>query len=908
LGNGGGLLGAYFKDLEYATEPWRKYWRKLEKCRQESLYWQQAKRGPTTENIRRWREKLNKAQEGETVGSEHEEKMAKQRLQLLLDQENLKWKQRAKADWLQGGDRNTKYYHACANYRKKSNQIFSIVDELGVLRDSDAAVKEAFVNYFSDLFTAGPAGDPRSCLEHLEEKVSTSMNMELLKPFSTEEVDSALHQMAPLKAPGPDGFPAGFFQHHWAVMGKEVGRFIIDILNSGSMPPQLNMTHIALIPKVKSPTCVTEFRPISLCNVVYKLISKVLANRLKKVLPHIISPSQSAFIPGRLITDNILAAYETLHTMHSRMGGKKSFMAVKLDMSKAYDRVEWSFLEETMKRLGFADRWRQLIMMCVTTTQYAVVVNGEPCGNILPTRGLRQGDPISPYLFLLCAEALSSMLSWANREGALTGVPTSKRGPHIGHLFFADDSLLFCRANIQQWNCLSSILKKYEKASGQRLNSNKTTLFFSRNTTMEDKKCLGEIVGIPSSQSYDKYLGLPALVGKSRIAAFRSIVNRIWKRLQDWKLKFLSQAGKEILIKAVIQAIPSYCMSVFLLPKTLCEEINKLMQKFWWSHFNKDSNVHWMSWKRMGVAKKMGGMGFRDLHAFNMALLAKQCWRLWKTPDSLIAKIMKAKYYPEGSILTASIGSNPSFAWRSIHGSCGLLNEGLIWRVRNGKKIRIWQERWLPNAVTYKVMSPPTVLNPSATVSELIKEDTGWWDSELLNRIFIPEEVDLIQAMPISSTNQDDILVWRGAKTGLFSVRSAYYIQLELEKRYTAASSNNTGTSKIWTSLWALKIPNVEKKFIWKACHDILPTKANLCKRKIIDDPLCPLCESETETVLTHFGSALRRWTHGVWDAPDSRRKVSTQGKIFYKWWKRFFCSVIWRRQSSSWVSQEDYG
>jgi ribonuclease HI len=218
---------------------------------------------------------------------------------------------------------------------------------------------------------------------------------------------------------------------------------------------------------------------------------------------------------------------------------------------------------------------------------------------------------------------------------------------------------------------------------------------------------------------------------------------------------------------------------------------------------------------------------------------------------------MKAKYYPEGSILTASIGSNPSFAWRSIHGSCGLLNEGLIWRVRNGKKIRIWQERWLPNAVTYKVMSPPTVLNPSATVSELIKEDTGWWDSELLNRIFIPEEVDLIQAMPISSTNQDDILVWRGAKTGLFSVRSAYYIQLELEKRYTAASFNNTGTSKIWTSLWALKIPNVEKKIIWKACHDILPTKANLCKRKIIDDPLCPLCESETETVL-----------HALWQCP----------------------------------------
>jgi hypothetical protein len=742
-------------------------------------------------------------------------------------------------------------------------------------------VREAFVQYFLDLFTAGPAGNLESCLEHVEEKVSSTMIEALLKPFNTEEVDCALHQMAPLKAPGPDGFPAGFFQHHWAIMGKEVGQFIIDILNSGNVPSNLNMTHIALIPKVKSPTCVIEFRPISLCNVVYKLISKVLANRLKKVLHQIISPSQSAFIPGRLITDNILAAYETLHTMHSRMGGKKSFMAVKLDMCKVHDRVEWKFLEETMKRLGFATRWRQLIMMCVTTVQYAVVVNGESCGHILPSRGLRQGDPISPYLFLICAEVLSSMLLRANREGALTGVSTSKKGPRISHLFFADDSLLFCRANISQWNSLSSILKKYEEASGQRLNSNKTTLFFSKNATMEDKERLGEIAGIPSSQCYDKYLGLPALVGKSRTAAFRSIIDHIWKRLHDWKLKFLSQAGKEILIKAVIQAIPSYCMSVFLLPKALCGEINQLMQKIWWSHFNKDSNVHWMSWKRMGVVKKMGGMGFRDLRAFNVALLTKQCWRLWKMPDSLIAKIMKGKYYPEGSILTASIGTNPSFAWRSIHGSCGLLNEGLIWWVRNGKKIRILQEKWLPNASTYKVISPPTMVTPLATVNELINAETRWWDIDLLNRIFTREEVDLIQAMPVSSASHDDIMVWRGTKTGIFSVRSAYYIQLELEKRYAAASSNNAKTSKMWTSLWALKIPNVEKNFLWKACHDILPTKENLCKRKIIGDPLCPLCEREAETVLHALWqcpAAVDAWSSGC---AKLQKKSSSSGNNF---------------------------
>jgi hypothetical protein len=159
------------------------------------------------------------------------------------------------------------------------------------------------------------------------------------------------------------------------------------------MPPFLNATNIALIPKTKNPASVSDFRPISLCNVVYKLISKVLANRLKFILNSIISPVQSAFIPGRMITDNVLAAYETLHTMHSWMGGKKGYMAVKLDISKAYDRVEWRFLEAVMFKMGFATRWVQLVMMCVKSVHYAVLINGRPCGQISPERGLRQGGP-----------------------------------------------------------------------------------------------------------------------------------------------------------------------------------------------------------------------------------------------------------------------------------------------------------------------------------------------------------------------------------------------------------------------------------------------------------------------------------------------------------------------------------
>lgn len=145
-----------------------------------------------------------------------------------------------------------------------------------------------------------------------------------------------------------------------------------------------------------------------------------------------------------------------------------------------------------------------------------------------------------PYLFLLCAEALSSMLTKANGDGALTGVPTSKRGPRISHLFFTDDSLLFYRSTKSQWQSLTNVLRRYEEASGQRLNLDKTSIFFSRNSALEDKKAILEDAGILETQCFDKYLGLPALVGKSRTTAFRGIIDRVRKCLSDWKLKFLS--------------------------------------------------------------------------------------------------------------------------------------------------------------------------------------------------------------------------------------------------------------------------------------------------------------------------------------------------------------------------------
>jgi hypothetical protein len=231
----------------------------------------------------------------------------------LLEQEEKKWQQRAKVNWLKFGDKNSKYFHACASQKQKRRNIQQIKDKEGHMCTNQGDIENAFIQYFQELFTAGKHLEVEACMRVLEPKVTELMNQKLLADFTEEDISIALNQMAPLKAPGPDGFSACFYKNNWDDVKSKVCSIILLFLNTGVMKVSINETLIALIPKTKNPSHVTEFRPISLCNVVYKIISKGLANRLKIVLPDIISCHQSAFIQGRLITDNILAAFETLH-------------------------------------------------------------------------------------------------------------------------------------------------------------------------------------------------------------------------------------------------------------------------------------------------------------------------------------------------------------------------------------------------------------------------------------------------------------------------------------------------------------------------------------------------------------------------------------------------------------------
>jgi hypothetical protein len=247
-------------------------------------------------------------------------------------------------------------------------------------------------------------------------------------------------------------------------------------------------------------------------------------------------------------------------------------------------------------------------------------------------------------------------------------------------------------------------------------------------------------------------------------------------------------------------------------------------------HKDNTSRIHWMSWEKMRISKAKGGLGFRDLEVFNKALLSKQIWRLLQSPNSLAAKILKAKYYPSSSILETSMGNCLSYMWKSFMVAQPVLQNGLIWRVGNGSDISIWSDKWVPKPNTYRIQSPRVLLDAHARVSELIDQDMRKWNDGLISKIFLEDEAKIIRSIPISPLPSVDRIIWSGMKIGMFTIRSAYFLELEnIAKLHGSTSTSNEGV--IWKECWNLKIPNVVKLFLWKALHNILSTRKNLAKK-----------------------------------------------------------------------------
>ncbi|GAU15609.1 hypothetical protein TSUD_108680 [Trifolium subterraneum] len=538
-----------------------------------------------------------------------------------------------------------------------------------------------------NLFTKQATQDIPNIVSVVVDRVTTDMKLTLDEKFTKEEVYQAVKDLKALAAPGPDGLPALVYHNYWDIIGEDVTSMALDILNNNGDPSQLNSTHICLIPKIKKPSTPSDFRPIALCNVSLKIITKTLANRIKQILPDVISKNQSAFITGRLITDNTLIAADIFHYLYHTKR-KIGYVGIKTDMAKAYDRVEWDFLEATLSSMGFPRPLVQTIMKCVKTVKFAILINGQPSQEFLPQRGLRQGDPLSPYLFILCADVLSGLLSKAQSDHLIHGVKIAPSAPEISHLLFADDSLMFCRATVDEATVIHNTILTYQRASG-------------------------------------------------------------------WKEKNLSFAGRSTLIKVVAQVIPTYLMSSFLIPKGVCDQMEKMICKFWWGSSSDQRKIHWVKWNKG--------------------------WRLTTHPSSLVAEVHKAKYHPREQFLEAKPKNQMSYSWRSILHARWVIKKGSYWSIGSGESISIWTDNWIHQRGNTTMWSPQPIKPTYVKVKDLMTNSSNDWNAPLINQLFIPQEAQQILNIPITDRSQDDTLTWDNTTDGNYSVKSGYKAIMEWE-------------------------------------------------------------------------------------------------------------------------------
>jgi hypothetical protein len=397
-------------------------------------------------------------------------------------------------------------------------------------------------------------------------------------------------------------------------------------------------------------------------------------------------------------------------------------------------------------------------------------------------------------------------------------------------------------------------MNMYHEASGQLVNREKSSIYFSPCISEEVRAAVKGELDIQVEAFSEKYLGLPTAVGRMTGDVFDYITERIRSKLNGRSEKSLSYAAKEVMIKAIIQAMPTYSMACFLLGKGTCQKLTSLIAQFWWSGSLDKRSMHWLAWDKIAKPKGWGGMGFREMHLFNLALLGKQGWRLITNPQSLCAQVLRGRYYPNGEFMTAGIPRTASKTWRSIVAGREALTVGLIKRIGAGDSVSIWDDNWIPGSRTMKPMGR-RMATDKEVVSELIDQGTHNWNEPLIRDLFFKPDVDRILQIPLRHINGEDSVAWALEPKGIYSVRSAYRgLVAEKEQREElqggGATTSAVGDESKWKKLWKLDVQPRVRVFWWRVLKGILPDYATLARRHVKEQSTCPVCLSTSETLL----------------------------------------------------------
>ena len=514
----------------------------------------------------------------------------------------------------------------------------------------------------------------------------------LTAPFTSEDIREAFFSLPRNKASGPDGYSPEFFISCWSVVGGEVTEAVAEFFNSGCLLKQLNATNLVLIPKIPNASKTTDFRPISCLNTIYKVISKLLADRLKLILSLAIGHSQTAFLPGRLLTENVLLATEIVHGYNSNNVELSGML--KVDLRKAFDTLRWDFVIAAMRAINVPEIFIGWISTCLTTASFSISVNGHTGGYFKSTQGLHQGDPLSPYLFVLAMEVFSGLLRSRFSSGYIRYHPnTEELG--ITHLMFADDVMVFFDGGSSSLHGITETLDDFAGWSGLHMNREKTELFYAGLSQVETTALTA--YGFTIGSLPIRYLGLPLMHRKLKVSEYSPLIDKLNSRFNLWATKSLSFAGRSLLIKTAIMGTVNFWTSTFLLPRGCIKKIESLCSRFLWSGAtDRRANVK-ISWKTVCLPKDEGGIGLRNFKLWNITLLLRLAWLLFSGSSSLWVAWHRHHNCPTSySFWTQTESPLMSWNWRCILRLRDLISRFLIVEVHCGLNTSFWYDRWTP--------------------------------------------------------------------------------------------------------------------------------------------------------------------------------------------------------------------
>ncbi|XP_058749655.1 uncharacterized protein LOC131622635 [Vicia villosa] len=680
-------------------------------------------------------------------------------------------------------------------------------------------------------------------------------------------------------------FVQDFFKSFWSLVKVDVMKFFGDFHSKGKLVKSIKSSFLALIPKNKNPQELSEYRPICLVWCIYKLLSKVLAARIKKVLGKLVSPNQTAFVPGRNMMDGVVLVSEILD-WSKRF--KKSCFLLKIDFEMAYDSVSWDYLRFVLKEMGFGDIWLKWLEESVLNSYMSILVNGSPTKDFEVYKGLRQGDPLSPFLFVLAMEGLTSLVRKSVELGEFKPFKFGG-GEVLDILQFADDTIMLGEATTDNLWSLKVVLRGFELVSGLRINFVKSNVYgvnvgeWFLNTATFFLGCKRSVIPFT-------FLGIP--VGgnhRSRRMWVRSIQN-INNRLSVWKGKSISIGGRVMLINAVLNAIPSFMFSFFKAPSLVIKEIRGLIANFLWGGCKEKRCIHWVDWNTVCKTKENGGLGIRDVGEINKALLLKWKWRILTEDKAIWWRFIRYRYV-EPKLIVQGKGvegriSKESMWWRDV-----MLNEvksedseeGFKSNIRcilnDGSDILFWNSVWCGDKSLcllfpglYAVSS-----NKWCSVSSVLDRSDGgacWQYATLMGSAEAVETVLASQVLSVQwagcqavleavqhGGRGEDTFVWRQNSNGIFSVASISSLCARVKN-----CSWQPVTCRILNIVWGLDLPARIAIFAWRFFVARLPTIDSLIARSIsnINNLNCAFCGDHEESATHLFFDC--QVTHKVWE------------------------------------------